>query len=113
MGTMTIAMVIVFSTLLTWRALSSANKDRHRALQDVSALMEQIAIMPLTTIGATFVHDQYITDFNDLHARSERVKIRYANGNPNAVPLNYDVIATWTTVAGETGKITMHGVRSR
>jgi hypothetical protein len=113
MSALTIAMVMLFSTFLSGQMLSTTNKHRHRALMDAQALMEQMGVMPLNTIAATFPHDTPIPEFDDLHVPNQEVRVRYEGGNPNARPLMYEVLSTWTTVGGQPAQLLLRGVRAR
>lgn len=108
-----VSMIILYACLLTSQVQSAVNKDRHRALQDARALLEQMATIPVTNLGDVFPHDTWIPEFDDLHVRNQRVKVRYANGNPDAVPLSYEVVSEWSTTEGREAMLVLKGSRAR
>jgi hypothetical protein len=57
MTTLSMAMLILFGLLLNGGVLAATVRDRHRALRDVNALMEQMAAMPIASIGTVFPHN--------------------------------------------------------
>jgi hypothetical protein len=104
MTILTVVMVMLFGTMLSSQALSRVNK---------SALMEQISILPIANIGATFPNATDIPEFTDLHVANQRVRVVYANNNPDARPLQFQVISTWTTVGGLPARLVVQGLRAR
>ncbi len=108
-----VSMIILYACLLTSQVQSQTNKDNHRALQDTRALMEQMATIPITNLGDVFPHDTWIPEFEDLHVRAQKVKVRYAGGDIDAVPLHYEVVSTWMTAEGRPATMTLKGVRAR
>lgn len=108
-----VSMIILYACLLTSQVQSLTNKDNHRALQDTRALMEQMATIPITNLGDVFPHDTWIPEFEDLHVRNQKVKVRYAGGDADAVPLHYEVVSTWMTTEGRPATMTLKGVRAR
>lgn len=108
-----VAMIILYACLLTSQSQSEVNKDRHRALQDSRALLEQMATIPIMNLGDVFPHDTWIPEFNDLHVRNQRVKVRYANGDTEAVPLAYEVVSLWSTAHGRESQMVLSGARAR
>jgi hypothetical protein len=110
---LTVVMVMLFGVFLSGFTLSRVNKDKHRALMDTTALMEQMAVIPIGSLGTTFPHATDIPEFNDLHIPNQRVQVQYDNGNPNARPLQFRVVSTWTTAGGMPARLTIQGVRAR
>jgi hypothetical protein len=108
-----LAIVVLYSTLVSGELASVTNKDKHRALQDVRALMEQMSVIPMSSLGQVFPHDTEIPAFASLHVRNQRVRVRYDNADPTAVPLGYEVVASWTTVHGRPASLTVRGMRCR
>lgn len=108
-----VSMIILYACLLTSQVQSTVNKDRHRALQDSRALLEQMATIPIMNLGDVFPHDTWIPEFNDLHVRDQRVKVLYANGDPEAVPLAYEVVSNWSSMEGRQAHMILKGVRAR
>jgi type II secretory pathway component PulJ len=101
-----VVMVMLFGSLLSTQTLSRVNKDKHRALMDSTALMEQMAMMPIADLGATFPHATEIPEFNGLHVPDQRVQVIYDNADPNARPLLYR--------AGRMpARLSLRGVRAR
>jgi hypothetical protein len=110
---LTVVMVMLFGSFLSGHVLSRVNKDKHRALMDTTALMEQMAMIPIGNLGTTFPHATDIPEFNDLHIPNQRVQVQYANGNPNARPLEFQVVSTWTTANRLPAQLSVQGVRAR
>jgi Tfp pilus assembly protein PilE len=110
---LTVVIVMFFGVFLSAHSLSRVNKDKHRALMDTTALMEQITLIPIGDIANTFPHATDIPEFNDLHIRDQRVQVVYANGNAAARPLEYQVVSTWTTAASRPARLSVQGVRAR
>jgi prepilin-type N-terminal cleavage/methylation domain-containing protein len=108
-----VAIVALFGSFLSTQVLSRVNKDKHRALMDTTALMEQMGTIPLANLGTTFPHSTDIPQFNDLHVREQRVQVVYENGDPNARPLNYSVVSTWRTAGGLPARLVVRGLRAR
>jgi hypothetical protein len=80
---------------------------------DTTALMEQMSLIPIGNLGNTFPNATNIPEFNDLHIPDQRVRVLYANGNPNARPLQFSVVSTWTTAGRLPARLTVQGVRAR
>jgi prepilin-type N-terminal cleavage/methylation domain-containing protein len=110
---LTVVMVMLFGAFLSSHMLSRVNKDKHRALMDTTALMEQMAMVPIGNLGTTFPNATNIPEFNNLHIPNQRVQVVYDNGNPNARPLGYQVVSTWTTAGRLPARLTVRGVRAR
>lgn len=110
---LTVVMVMLFGAFLSGHMLSRVNKDKHRALMDTTALMEQMAMIPIGNLGTTFPNAINIPDFNNLHIPDQRVQVVYDNGNPNARPLGYQIISTWTTAGRLPARLAIRGVRAR
>lgn len=110
---LTVVMTILFSSFVSGSLLSRVSKDKHRALLDATALMEQMSVIPIANVGATFPHATDIPEFNDLHVPGQRVQVLYANGNPALRPLEYQVVCTWTSTGGFPGRLVVDGVRAR
>ena len=108
-----VTLLMLYGSMISGQALSTASKARHRALQDVRALMEQMAVIPLASIPGTFPDDTPIPEFNNLHVRNQVVRIRYKDGDPTLLPLEYEVVATWTSSLGRPASLTVKGVRNR
>ena len=109
-----IAMVVLYQAMLTGGVASRDNKLRHRALQDVNSLTEQMAIVPLANLSTTFPHDTDIPEFDGLHVPAQRVFVRYADGaGTTAAPMNFEVVTTWTSTLGRTETMVVRGVRAR
>jgi hypothetical protein len=112
MTTLSMAMLILFGLLLNGGVLAATVRDRHRALRDVNALMEQMAAMPIASIGTVFPHNAAIPEFNDLHCRNQRMYVIY-DGTKDERPLNYRVKCTWETLNGRPGVVEVRGMRAR
>jgi Tfp pilus assembly protein PilV len=110
---LTVVIVMLFGTFLSGHMLSRANKDKHRALMDTTALMEQMAMIPIGDLANTFPDATDIPEFNDLHIPNQRVQVVYANGNPAARPLQFQVVSTWTTAGSLPARLTIQGLRAR
>jgi prepilin-type N-terminal cleavage/methylation domain-containing protein len=109
-----IAMTVLYEALLTGGVASKDNKLRHRALQDISSLTEQMSIVPLANLSTTFEHDVAIAEFDDLHLPDQEVRVLYEAGAGASVPpINYEVVATWTSSLGRTERLVVRGVRAR
>ena len=80
---------------------------------DASSLAEQMAIMPIGNIAATFPHDTAIPEFAGLHVNDESVRVVYENASTTARPLRYQVVVTWTGTGGCGGRYVLNGVRAR
>lgn len=110
---LTVVIVTLFGAFLSGHTLSRVNKDKHRALMDTTALMEQMAMIPIGNLGATFPDSTDIPEFNDLHVPDQRVQVQYANNNPDARPLEFQVVSTWTTANRLPARLVVQGVRAR
>ena len=114
MTVLLVAMTVLFEAMLTGGVASKDNKLRHRALQDVNSLTEQMTIVPLANLSTTFVHDTPIAEFDDLHVPNQEVRVLYAAGAGAATPpINYEVVTTWTSSLGRTERLVIRGVRAR
>lgn len=113
LATIFMATLVLFGSLLTLQVQSAASKHKSEVLNDVKSLTEQMMAQPMSGLGAQFPHNTDIPEFNDLHAPSERVRVVYADGDPNAVPLEYRVEASWKTTGGRPAKLVVHGMRVR
>jgi len=113
MTVLTVVITMLFGAILSTHLLSRVNKDKNRAIMDTTALMEQMAMIPIGNIGATFPHATDIPAFNGLHIPNQRVQVHYDNGNSNARPLGYEVVSTWTTAGRLPAKLVVRGVRAR
>jgi hypothetical protein len=110
---LTVVVTMLFGAMLSSHLLSRVNKDKHRAILDTTALMEQMRLIPIGNLGATFPHAVDIPQFNDLHIPNQRVRVLYDGANPNARPLGYQVESTWTTAGRLPARIAVRGVRAR
>lgn len=108
------AITVLFQTLLSGQVLSNDTKLRHRALQDASSLMEQMAILPLANLATTFAHDAEIPEFAGLHAPDQAVRVQYDDPAAATVaPVAYTVVSTWTNSLGRQETLRIRGVRAR
>jgi hypothetical protein len=111
---MIVAITVLFQTLLSGQILSNDAKLRHRALQDTSSLMEQMAIVPLANLATTFAHDTNIPEFANLHVPDQAVRVVYDNpAAPTVAPVGFAVVSTWTSSLGRNETLTIRGVRAR
>ncbi len=109
-----LAMTVLFEAMLAGGVASKDNKLRHRALQDVNSLTEQMTIVPLANLSSTFVHDTPIAEFDDLHVPNQEVRVLYAAGaGTTTAPINFEVVTTWTSSLGRTERLVVRGVRAR
>lgn len=106
------AMLVLFGVLLNGGVLAATVRDRHRALQDVYALMEQMQRIPIASIRTTLPHDTDIPEFNDLHVRQQRMRIVY-DAAPEVRPMSFRVRCTWQTLNGRPGVVEVAGLRAR
>jgi hypothetical protein len=113
LATVFMATLVLFGALLTLQVQSTASKHKQEVLGDVKSLTEQMMAQPISGLGTLFPHNTVIPEFNDLHAPSQQVKIVYADGDPDAVPLEYRVEATWKTAGGRPARLVVHGMRVR
>jgi hypothetical protein len=80
---------------------------------DTTALMEQMAVVPIAQLGSTFPHATDIPEFTDLHVANQRVQVVYAHGNPSLRPVQFEVVSTWTTAGRLPARLVVQGVRAR
>jgi hypothetical protein len=110
---LTVVVVMLFGAILSTHMLGRVNKDKHRAIMDTTALMEQMAMIPIGNLGTTFPHATDIPEFDNRHISNQRVRVVYDGGDPTARPLGYQVVSTWTTAGRLPARLTVRGIRSR
>lgn len=113
MTVLTVVIVMLFGAILSTHMLGRVNKDKHRAIMDTTALMEQMALIPIGNLGATFPHATNIPEFDNLHVPDQRVQVVYDGGDPNARPLGYQVVSTWTSAGRLPARLVVRGMRAR
>ncbi|HYC76538.1 MAG TPA: hypothetical protein VEI02_02820 [Planctomycetota bacterium] len=114
MSVILVSMTVLYQALLSGQILSADNKLRHRALQDASSLMEQMSVVPLPNLSATFAHDAPIAEFAGLHCPNQSVRVVYEDAAATTEPpVNYRVISTWTSTVGRPETLVLRGVRAR
>jgi prepilin-type N-terminal cleavage/methylation domain-containing protein len=113
LAVLTVVMVMLFGTYLSAYALSRVNKDKHRALMDTSALLEQMATIPIGDLGNTFPHAADVPAFNDLHVPDQRVQVLYEGGDVTARPLEFQVVSTWTSANRLPARLAIRALRAR
>jgi hypothetical protein len=113
LATVFMATLVLFGTLVTLQVQTTASKHKQEVLSDVKSLTEQMMAQPMSGLGTLFPHNTVIPEFNDLHAPEQQIKVLYAGGDPNAVPLEYKVEATWKTAGGRPARLLVHGMRVR
>ncbi len=113
LATVFMATLVLFGALLTLQVQSTASQHKQEVLGDVKALTEQMMAQPMSGLGTLFPHNTAIPEFDDLHAPGQQVKVIYADGDPNAVPLEYRVEASWKTSGGRPARLVVHGMRVR
>jgi hypothetical protein len=113
MAVLFIAILSLFSSLISGQTLSRGTKSRHQVVQDVTALMEQLDTIPLLRLPQIFPHDTDVPEFTNLHVRGQRLRVLYADGDPTARPLFFSVESTYDAPMGQRGKVVIHGVRAR
>jgi Tfp pilus assembly protein PilV len=108
------SVIVLYQSLITGQVASRDHKLRHRALQDANSLTEQMMIIPLPNLSATFAHDTPIPEFDGLHCPDQQVRVLYEAGAGAATPpVNYSVVSTWTSTLGRTETLVVRGVRAR
>src|SRR5204863_7510698 len=74
---LTVVITTLFGSILSSHLLSRVNKDKHRAIMDTTALMEQMELIPIGNLGAKFQHATDLPEFNGLHVPNQRVQVLY------------------------------------
>jgi hypothetical protein len=113
MAVLFIAILSLFSSLISGQTLSRGTKSRHQVVQDVTALMEQLDTIPILRLPLILPHDTDVPEFTNLHVRGQRLRVLYADGDPTARPLFFSVESTYDAPMGQRGKVVIHGVRAR